>query len=191
MGLTSLDSAVCSLIDQSVARSTLASYGTGKRRYLSFCSQFNLQSLPVSEDTLLRFVAFLCASSLSYPTIRLYLSAVRHLQITHSLPDLALTSFPRLNYALRGLWQEGPRKHVRTRLPITPNLLCKIYQLWSQESKDYDQTMLWAAFCLGFFGLCVRGNSHVPHWWLKLQTCSRQGMCQLIPMCRHHTLQCT
>ena len=150
-------------------------YASGKRKYLSFCAQFHYKPLPVEESTLLHFVAFLFSSSLNYSSIRLYLCAVRHLQIMGNLPDPALTAFPKLNYALRGLRREGPRLHTCPRLPITPELLRKIHQVWSQQPKGYNQMMLWAAFCLPF---CIQGNSLAPLGRPIPQICFLQVTCQ-------------
>ena len=146
-----MDATVRSLINRGVAKSTLTFYATGKRRYLSFCTQFQCRPLPVEESTLLRFVAFLSSASLSYASVRSYLCAVRHLQIMSNLPDPAMATFPLLNYALRGLRRDGPRERAHPRLPITPEILRGVHRVWSRGPQDYNHTMLWAAFCLGFF----------------------------------------
>ena len=119
MGLSRLEHTVQSLINRGLFTATLATYESGKRKYQSFCRQFHLAPLPVSESTLCRFVSFLFSSHLTYTTIKSYLAAIRHLQITHGLPDPSLASFPCLGYMLCGVRRSPPASTRKQRLPIT------------------------------------------------------------------------
>ena len=51
---------------------------SAQQRYINFCYQAGKNSLPLSEDTLVSYVAFLAQEGLKHQTIKCYLSAIRH-----------------------------------------------------------------------------------------------------------------
>ena len=50
----------------------------------------------------------------------------------------------------------------RERLPITPEILRHIRQVWAKDSSHPDMIMLWAACCTCFFGFLRSGEITVP-----------------------------
>ena len=113
------------------SKSTERAYKSAQQKYINFCCRAGKNSLPLSEDTLVSYVAFLAQEGLKHQTIKCYLSAIRHFQIAVSMPDpFHNDSFPYLEYVLKGIKktqaQSGPQQD--TRLPITPTILRHLQQ---------------------------------------------------------------
>ena len=166
MGISVLDGTIHSLTSRGLSPATSASYRSGVRRYLSFCVSYGLPPFPLSELVLCRFVAFLVLQNLSYGSIRLYLSALRHKQLLDSGIDPALGAFHRLHYVLRGCHRSLPSSVRPKRLPITPTILRLLHHCWATHSPTHlhDTACLWAACCTAFFGFLRSGEFTCNSW---------------------------
>ena len=75
LDLLQFEKAVSHYLRQALAPSTTRRYKSGQRRFLHFCP------LPLSEQTLSKFIAHLAKEGLTHQTIKCCLSALRFMQI--------------------------------------------------------------------------------------------------------------
>jgi len=151
VALSQLNGAVQSYLDLGIATSTKKAYNAGLHKYAIFYMDTYHQLQSVFEDTLLLFVTYLAQQHLSYPTIQVYLSVVRHNQLTtdKSWP----TAAPRLHYVLKGIRRSYATTYQpRERLPITFPIMVDLHAVFSKTSGNFRDIMIWAC-CLAYFGL--------------------------------------
>ena len=150
-----------------MATSTQRAYSSAHRRYLSFCTAYNVSpTFPLSENTLCYFVAYLHTQALKHQTIKSYLSGIRHAQIALGFSDpFAGAAYPRLEYVLKGVKRSQAEAGTSSKphLPVTPEILQKMFAIWNQQ-QDRDACMLQAACCLGFFGFLRAAEFTIPSW---------------------------
>lgn len=142
--LQALDQVVDRYFQNGLAAATQRSYNSAKRRYIKFCSERGLEWLPASEHQLCQFVAFLAVEKLCHSTIKCYLAVVRHLHIAEGFGDPHISSMARLEQVLRGVKltrakEGGGWRSIR--LPMTPDLLLKIREVWNRDSRAPDNIM--------------------------------------------------
>ena len=104
-------------------------YASAQRRFLDFCAQDNSLSpsgsaLPASEDRFIRFCCHL-ADNLHHSSVKVYLSAIRSLQIEEGHPSL-LDGCLRLQRVLRAI-KRHPGSNRRQRQRITIELMHIIF----------------------------------------------------------------
>ena len=88
---------------------------------------------------------------IGHQTVKSYLSAVRHLQISQGLGDPNMGSMPKLEYVVRGLKKEQAGQPKRNRLPITPAILRKIRQKWEAPTVQNGITLCYGQLCVSVF----------------------------------------
>jgi len=160
-----------------LAKSSRTTYSAGQRRYLHFCHEAKIKAIPASEGALTLFITHLATSNVSHATIKVYLSAVRHMHICRGLHrHFKQQITPRLHLILRGIKKRQADVHpARKRLPITTQLLGRIRHFLSKQP-SYFNTTLWAMCCVAFFGFLrvseftiPREGSYKPSRHLSLQ----------------------
>ena len=110
-----------------IADSTRKSYLSARNRYIKFCKNTSLITLPLTENKLCLFVSHIADSGLKYQTIKCYLSGLRYFQISAGIGDpFNNKSMPRLEYITKGIKKaesENPSTRAIVRMPITPEIL--------------------------------------------------------------------
>ena len=164
LDITGVDSLVQQYYVDTLAPTTRRVYSTAQSRYLEFCRMYNFSPFPLTQESLLRFVAVLASQALAHKLVKVYLSAVRHLHITCCGSDPRLCNMMGLQYVLQGIKRSQAVKGLssRPRLLITAAILRTLRCSWESQGPTIDRRMLWAAACTCFFGFLRSREATVP-----------------------------
>lgn len=124
-------------------------------RYIKFCHQFKFTPVPINEEVVQSYIAFLDMSNISVRSIRVYLASIRALHVDQGFPDPDIYT-PKVKLMLRAL--DRYAKPVRRVLPITYDILKRAFGLFND---NLEHNMLWAAMTTAFFG-CLRAAELCP-----------------------------
>ncbi|KAK3241202.1 hypothetical protein CYMTET_49008 [Cymbomonas tetramitiformis] len=149
-----LEDGVAHFAFNAVALNTRSSYKTGGKQFCRFAVWYDLRPIfPASEHSLELWAAFL-ARSVTYSTIKAYLSAARnlHLELGFTLPEFE--ELKPLRRTLRGIKRlKGNPK--RKKLGIGPKELVSIFFGGGIDLEKENDLFCWLA-CLLAFGGCFR-----------------------------------
>ena len=142
------------LIHGGIRPSTRRVYSSSQRQYLKFCDHYGLCSLPVSENSVLLYIAHLYLKGLKSATMKVYLASVRMFHIESGY-DYPLEHNVRIKLALRAV--EIGQPPPKQKLPITLTIMYKMYYLLQTQLSRYNVRLIWTAMCLAHFG-CLRAG---------------------------------
>lgn len=149
-------------LQNSLTRSSQATYASGFQSYASFCSRNGFAVFPLVESILELYVSSM-ARRLAFSTIKVYISAIQYNSIINVFSE-SIADMRRLYYVLRGIRLFlANRRSLPRRRPITIHQLLQLH-IWTRlRYSSYDADMLRAASSLAFFGL-LRSSEYVsPH----------------------------
>ena len=141
-----------SLVQEGLRKSTRSTYSSAQETFIRFCDRYGLVAVPVSEKTILRFISHLYAKKVSHGTIKVYLAAVRNLNVL-SGHEVTIWSY-KVKLAVKAVQSSGPPPVKKK--PIMYSLLCL---MCAQLSNRWSGLMLKAALSTAFFA-GLRGGEY-------------------------------
>ena len=130
-----------------LAAGTRSTYASRQRAFIDYCALHNLEPLPASELTLLKYLASLFHSKLSSSTCNGHITAIRNLHIINGLQDPTVGR-ERLALVKRGIAVNIaplPLRAAVTDIHIKSFLDCRDLNL-------FDDKCFFAMSVIGFFG---------------------------------------
>lgn len=148
-----LDKGISSSIASAWAPSTLRTRNSQWAKYLDFCLDNNLESLPAQETTVARFL-FYMSLSCTYTTVNNYLSAIMVLHRFFGFEANYRDSYY-IKLLLTGINTNSPAGRGPKDC-LTPTQLKLMYS--NIDFKDINHHTMWACVMLGFRSLLRKSN---------------------------------
>lgn len=148
-----MDEEVARYRQMALAVSTKKSYSSYLKSYMSFCIKMNYCPVPIDQNNLLRYTAYL-AQRLSPQSIPAYLSVIRFLHLDSNMSNPVANNFG-LDMLLKGI-KRNKGVIIKQALPITPQLLLGIRNLLDLSAPYW--ACFWAACLVGFFAFLRKSN---------------------------------
>ena len=158
LDVTKLDASLQGYFHNGLTASTHRSYNCALRRFNSFCMQYNVSDpFPVTEKLLCYFSTKLANDELAPQMIKVYLSAVRSMQLSLGLPPPREEStLPVLKRVLDG--RASGNRTPCIHMPITVAVLRQIHAVLGAPVSEPDKLAFWATATLAFFDLFRLGE---------------------------------
>lgn len=149
----SLDEEIAHYRQLSFAVSTRKSYSSQLKSYLSFCNDMGCSPVPVSQENLCRYTAFL-ARRLAPQSIPAYLNIIRLLHLESDRINPLTNNFV-LDTLLKGI-KRDKGVMVKQALPMTPQILLHIRNILDLSAPYW--VSFWAACLVAFFAFLRKSN---------------------------------
>lgn len=133
---------------------TMSNYKTHWKSYFRFCVFFGFTPLPITEEQLVCFIAFLYRSFKCVNTLLNYKSGLKALQQWCGFSVEPFNSY-KLYLLFRAIRLHTPHQ-VKQKLPITTVVLLNIFGVL--DFHKVSHIVLWAAFLLCFYTLLRKSN---------------------------------
>ena len=128
----------------SLAPSSHRVYRVSRRHYNNFCHRHNLLLYPLTQKVLMLYVTDL-TDSLSFKSIKLYLSAIKHRNIALGFKN-SIHKMAQLHMLLRGvkrtLGNKGVKKKASTHYPSTTSTTAPLLQTLSIPNPRQGNAMV-------------------------------------------------
>ena len=154
---SSLDREVLHYRANSFAASTFKTYSAQCSAYLQFCNELKISPVPLSQENLGRYIAFL-SRRLCFNSIKQYLNIVRLMHLEAGLQN-PLEKNWYVTSILKGVRRVKGDASAQ-KLPITMDILKQVFLTLNLHS-SLDRTF-WAACLVGFFSFFRKSNLLVP-----------------------------